>query len=99
MKMSKTLQNDELPHDTLMTVEDIKTSLVNALVEEFDNQLRKDGEYLDDLNKTRLSNALLSRANVQLTMNVSVKSEMLDDWGVYPSDRRQSALQSWEVEQ
>ena len=98
MKMSKTLQNDELPNDALDSVEDIKVNLVTALIGEFDNQMRKRGKYLDNFNKSKLHDQLMREADVKVTMSVKVEEYKLDNYGIFLTDKSQAALQSWGVE-
>ncbi|WP_440952055.1 hypothetical protein [Methanococcoides sp. FTZ1] len=97
MKMSKSLKDFELPRDALAAVEDLRINLVNAVIEEYDNCLRKEGKCIDPRTKHRVHEQLMRNMVVKLDMSVQLTESVMEDAGVTPTDLRQAELQAFGV--
>ncbi len=97
MKMSKSLKNDELSKDCLAAVEDLRINLINAVIEEYDNCLRKNKMCIDPNDKVDLHEKLMERMNVKLDMSVQLDENLLDSFYIEPVDMNQRRLEEYVV--
>lgn len=97
MKMSKSLKDYELSEDCLAAVEDLRINLVNAIIEEYDNGLRKSKMCIDPNDKVNLHEKLMDRMNVKLDMSVQLDESLLDSFYIEPVDMCQSRLEEYGV--
>lgn len=97
MKMSKSLKSDELSKDCLVAVADLRINLVNAIIEEYDNTLRKSKMCIDPNDKVDLHEKLMGRMNVKLDMSVQLDDSLLDGFYIEPVDLNQRRLEEYGV--
>lgn len=92
MKVSKTLENRELSKRTLESIEDVVEKIISQIVDDYENQLLKDGKYLSEISKRALKKYLKIEASVKLSVSLSVNEKKLSEWEIYPVEAGQTLL-------
>lgn len=92
MKLSQVLQGWELSKDVLASLETVFNPLIGDLVEKYDNQLRKNGEYLNPQEKRDLIRHLLDDLNIKLNVSTNITEHKMKIWEIYPTSEKQQEL-------
>lgn len=92
MKLSQVLQGWELSKDVLASLETVFNPLIGDLVEKYDKQLRKNGEYLNPQEKRDLIRHLLDDLNIKLNVSTNITEHKMKIWEIYPTSEKQQEL-------
>jgi pyridoxine 5'-phosphate synthase PdxJ len=90
MKLSQTLEGNELSRQVLTACEDISHALVGELVDKYCCQLSKNGEHIPDEDIKRIKSFLLQEMNIKMTMSASITPKKIEEWDIAIIDAKQS---------
>lgn len=97
MKLSQSLSDHELSKAVLDAVNDLVMKNIDELVEKYNSQLEKDGNYLDPADVIKLRSVIRSdKLKISMTISSSITPKLLEDWNIYPLSRRQGTLKQFE---
>lgn len=86
------MQGWELSKDVLVNLETVFNPLIGDLVEKYDQQLRKNGEYLNPQEKRDLIRHLLDDLNIKLNVSTNITEHKMKIWEIYPTSEKQQEL-------
>lgn len=97
MKLSQSLTDHELSKTVLGAIQDLVMKNIDELVEKYNSQLEKDGNYLDPADIIKLKSVIRSdKLKISMTITSSITPKLLEDWDIYPLSKRQGTLKSFE---
>ena len=100
MKLSQTLNDNELSKTVLSAVQDLVMKNVNEIVEKYSSQLEKDGKYLDPADVIELKRAIRQdKLKIGMTISSSITPKLLEDCNIYPISRNVTASEDGDDEE
>ena len=85
MKLSQTLDRNELSREVLESIEPLTQANINELIEKYCTQLEKNGKRLDKGDKVRLAQLIRSdKLKVGMSISSSITSKLLEDNDIFP---------------
>ncbi|MDD4588840.1 MAG: hypothetical protein PHG06_00225 [Parabacteroides sp.] len=85
MKLSQTLDRNELSREVLESIEPLTRANINELIEKYCTQLEKNGKRLDKGDKVRLAQLIRSdKLKIGMCISSSITSKLLEDNDIFP---------------
>lgn len=89
MKLSQSLTDHELSKTVLGAIQDLVMKNIDELVEKYNSQLEKDGNYLDPADIIKLKSVIRSdKLKISMTITSSITPKLLEDWDIYPLSKK-----------
>lgn len=96
MKLDRTFFIHELPKKLSEQIEEVAKEHMIGLVNDYNETLRKQGQYIEFQDQEELVKHLLGSANIKLKIAAEVDESKLSKWHIYPVTANQSKLDEYQ---
>lgn len=81
-----------MSNSVLEALGSVYNPLINDVVEKYDLQLRKNGQYLNPDEKRRLKGQLKEDMIIKLNLSINLTKKKMETWEIFPNSEKQTEL-------
>jgi hypothetical protein len=86
------LEGSEITKPVLEALSPVVKPLIGEIVEKYDIQLHKNGEYMTPEEKRRLTLQIKDDMKIKLNLSINLTKKKMDTWEIFPKSEKQQEL-------